>query len=122
MVMHEDMEKIRVSRGNIVTLAKTKIILGRLTSYASLAQFFMVYLLLAIPYIKGALLTAIGAVVIAAIMILIGWWDFHKLYGVENELGVIQSPIAVKYYRLLDRLEEGQKEILKRLDKLEKRK
>ena len=121
MVTHEDREKVRVSRGRIVTLAKAKIILARLTSYASLGQFFMVYLLLAIPYIRGTFLTVIGAVILAIIMILVGWWDFNRLYGVENELAAIQSPIAVKYYHLFDRLEQNQKKILERLDTLEKK-
>lgn len=121
MGIHEDREKVRVSRGKIVTLAKAKIILARLTSYASLAQFFMVYLLLAIPYIKGALWTVIGAVILAVIMVLVGWWDFNRLYGVENEIAAIQSPIAIKYYKLFDQLEENQKTVLNRIERLEKR-
>lgn len=121
MTTYEDRERVRVSRGRIVTLAKAKIIMSRLTAYASLVQFFMVYLLLAIPYIQGTFWTVIGAVILAVILILVGWWDFNRLYGVENEVAAIQTPISVKYYNVMDRVEANQKKILERLDKLEKK-
>lgn len=115
-----DKEAMRVTKGKMVSLATLKIIISRITAYLNLGQFFMVYLILAIPYIQGAFWTLIGAVVIGLFFLLLGWWDFNNLFGVENEVTSVQNPFVIKYYNMFHKLEENQTKILKRLEQLEK--